>query len=84
MVQRALGGMTRTKGGVISNSKLAAAVGESNTTATASGFSAGYSDAGLVGAFISASPKDVESVSVQLLRWVTKSHLKYLLIFCCS
>jgi len=67
LVQRALGSGPRTKRGMNLGGKVAAAVGgemdELSTKAAATTFNASYSDSGITGVFIAATPCSVETVT---------------------
>jgi ubiquinol-cytochrome c reductase core subunit 2 len=63
LVHRALGASPRICGGSVSGGKLSAAVGDSDTKATVMGFSASYSDSGMVGAYIAATPKSADAIT---------------------
>ncbi len=62
LVQRALGARPRIRGGLSPNSKLYPALGDGDVKTTAVGFSASYSDSGLVGVYLVAPPKRIEAV----------------------
>jgi ubiquinol-cytochrome c reductase core subunit 2 len=63
LVQRALGCEPRTKRGLNAGGKLCAIVGgDVSQKATATAFNVNYSDSGLLGVFIAATPCTVEGV----------------------
>jgi len=63
VLHRALGAGPRTKRGANAGGKLISAIAESGDSAAVTGFNASYSDAGLIGAVIAATPCSVEKVS---------------------
>lgn len=80
LVHRALGTPSRVCHGLAPNSKLTTALGDNDVKAAAVGFSASYSDSGLVGVYIAAPAKRVDAVSgtsfIQLIVY-TYTHLNY-------
>jgi hypothetical protein len=63
LVQRALGAGARSKRGINAGSKLLSALGDADVEANASGFSASYTDTGLVGVYLAAPPKRIADAS---------------------
>lgn len=64
LVQRALGAGPRTKRGMNAGGKLSAVVagGDLNQKASVTAFSSNYSDSGILGVYIAATPCSVEGV----------------------
>ncbi|OXA56462.1 cytochrome b-c1 complex subunit 2, mitochondrial [Folsomia candida] len=63
LVHRALGTPSRVCHGLAPNSKLTTALGDNDVKAAAVGFSASYSDSGLVGVYIAAPAKRVDAIT---------------------
>jgi len=67
LVQRALGSGPRSKRGIVAGGKLTSLLGDAEVEASATGFSASYTDAGLVGVCIAAPPKLIADVIILVL-----------------